>query len=134
MTPVPGEGPQPQPQQPQSRRPRRPPPPRRHPVREPGGPPPRPVAASLDAVARNLGGAGGPALLRLLGDWPAVVGDQLAGHCRPLSLRGGTLTIGADESAWGAQLGWLDTELRRALDDALGAGVVTRIAVRVRPR
>ena len=104
-----------------------------HPIREPGGPPPRRVGESLDAVARNLGGAGGPALVDLLQRWPAVVGAQLAAHSRPLSLRNGTLTIAADEPAWGAQLGWLDADLKRRLDDALGPGVVTRIAVRVRP-
>jgi len=103
------------------------------PIPEPGGPPPRRVAASLDAVTRNLGGAGGPALVDLLRRWPQVVGEQLAAHCRPLSLRAGTLTIAADEPAWGAQLGWLEADLRRRLDDALGAGVVTRIAVRIRP-
>lgn len=104
------------------------------PLPEPGGPPPRPVADSLDAVARNLGGAGGPALVDLLARWPAVVGEALAAHCRPVSLRDGTLTIAADESAWGAQLGWLEADLRRRLDQAVGAGTVTRIAVRIRPR
>ncbi len=104
-----------------------------HPIREPGGPPPRRLADSLDAVARNLGGAGGPALLDLLGRWPEVVGPSLAAHCRPVSLRSGTLTIAAAEPAWAAQLGWLDADLRRRLDEALGAGVVTRITVRVRP-
>ena len=105
-----------------------------HPIPEPGGPPPRPIADSLPAVTRNLGGAGGPALVDLLQRWPAVVGEQLAAHCVPVSLRAGTLTIVAYESAWGAQLGWLEAELRRRLDDTLGAGVVTRIAVRIRPR
>jgi hypothetical protein len=105
-----------------------------HPIPEPGGPPPRRISASLDAVARNLGGAGGPALVDLLQRWPEVVGEQLAAHCRPLALRAGTLTIGTDEAAWGAQLGWLEADLKRSLDQALGAGVVTRIAVRVRPR
>jgi hypothetical protein len=105
-----------------------------HPIREPGGPPPRRISASLDAVTRNLGGAGGPALVDLLRRWPAVVGEQLASHCWPVSLRGGTLTIAADEPAWGAQLGWLEADLKRRLDDVLGAGVVSRIAVRVRPR
>ncbi len=103
------------------------------PLREPGGPPPRPVGDSLAAVARNLGGAGGPALVDLLNRWPAVVGEGLAAHCRPVSLRAGTLTIATDEPAWGAQLGWLEADLRRRLDGALGTGVVTRIAVRVRP-
>jgi hypothetical protein len=104
------------------------------PLREPGGAPPRPVADSLAAVARNLGGAGGPALVDLLGRWPDVVGEALAAHCRPLTLKAGTLTIAADEPAWGAQLGWLEAELKRRLDEAVGAGVVTRIAVRIRPR
>jgi hypothetical protein len=104
------------------------------PLREPGGPPPRPVRDSLAAVTRNLGGAGGPALVDLLRRWPEVVGEQLAAHCRPLSLRSATLTIAADEPAWGAQLGWLEADLKRRLDEALGPGVVTRIAVRIRPR
>ncbi|CAA9248099.1 MAG: hypothetical protein AVDCRST_MAG10-2021 [uncultured Acidimicrobiales bacterium] len=104
-----------------------------HPLREQGGAPPRPISDSLAAVARNLGGAGGPALVDLLQRWPEVVGEQLAAHCVPVSLRAGTLTIAAYESAWGAQLGWLEADLRRRLDEALGADVVTRIAVRIRP-
>ncbi|MDQ6728484.1 MAG: DUF721 domain-containing protein [Actinomycetota bacterium] len=105
-----------------------------HPIREPGGPPPRRVAASLDAVTRNLGGRGGPALVDLLQRWDAVVGEQLAAHSRPLALRDGALTIGVDDPAWGAQVGWLEADVLRRLADALGPGVVTRIAVRVRPR
>ena len=104
-----------------------------HPFPEPGGPPPRPVSDSLAAVARNLGGAGGPALVDLLSRWPEVVGEALAAHCRPISLRAGVLTIAADEPAWGAQLSWLEADLRRRLDEAIGAGAVTRIAVRIRP-
>ena len=103
------------------------------PLPEPGGPPPRRIAASLDAVARNLGGAGGPALVDLLQRWPEVVGEALAAHCRPLSLRAGTLTIAADEPAWGAQLRWLEADLLRRLDEALGAGTVSAVAVRIRP-
>ena len=104
------------------------------PLPDPEGRPPRPIGASLDAVARNLGGQGGPALVDLLGRWPAVVGEQLAAHCRPVSLRSGALVIAVDEPAWGAQLGWLEADLLRRLAEALGAGVVTRITVRVRPR
>jgi hypothetical protein len=103
------------------------------PLPEPGGPPPRRIAESLGAVTRALGGAGGPALVDLLQRWPAVVGEQLAAHSRPVSLRNGTLVIAADEPGWGAQLRWLEADLRRRLDDALGTGVVTRITVRVRP-
>ena len=77
-------------------------------------------------VTRNLGGAGGPVLVALLQRWPEVVGEQLAAHCWPLSLRAGVLTIGVDDPAWAAQLGWLEADLRRRLDHALGDGVVTR--------
>ena len=103
-----------------------------HPIPEPGGPPPRPVGASLEAVTRHLGDDDGPALVDLLRRWPAVVGEQVAAHSKPLSLRGGVLTIAADEPAWGAQLQWLEADLRARLDAALGAGAVTRIAVRIR--
>ena len=103
------------------------------PLPQAGGTPPRRVSASLEAVSRHLGGRGGPALVDLLQRWPAVVGEQLAAHCRPLSLRAGTLTVGVDEPAWGAQLGWLEADLRRRLDEVLGPGEVTRLAVQVRP-
>ncbi len=116
-----------------NRKPRSKPAPGWHPIREPGGHPPRPISDSLGAVARNLGGAGGPALVDLLQRWPEVVGEQLAAHCRPVSLRNNLLTIAADEPAWGAQLGWLEADLKRRLDESLGAGAVTRIAVRIRP-
>jgi len=105
-----------------------------HPIPEPGGRPPRRVSASLEAVTRNLGGRGGPALVDLLQRWPEVVGEQLAAHSRPVALRAGTLTIAVDEPAWGAQLGWLEADILRRLTEALGAGVVTRTTVRVRPR
>ena len=105
-----------------------------HPIPEPGGPPPRPVSASLDVVMRGLGGDAGPALVQLLRRWPAVVGEQVAAHSTPLSLRSGVLTIAADEPAWGAQLRWLEADLRRRIDDVVGPGVVARVAVRIRGR
>ena len=103
------------------------------PLPEPGGVPPRPVAASLDAVTRHLGGDGGPALVDLIRRWPEVVGSALAAHSKPLSLRAGVLAVAADEPAWGAQLRWLEADLLRRLDQACGEGVVTRVVVRVRP-
>ncbi len=103
------------------------------PLPDPNGTPPRRVAASLDAVARAIGGDGGPALVALIQRWPAVVGDALATHSTPLTLRNNTLTIAADEPAWGAQIRWLETDLKARVDAAIGAGNVTRITVRVRP-
>lgn len=103
------------------------------PLPDPHGRPPRPVSASLESVTRDLGGAGGPALVGLMRRWPEVVGDQLAAHCRPLSLRDGALTVGADEPGWAAQIRWLEADLMARLAQALGPGVVTRVRVVVRP-
>ncbi|MDQ4069222.1 MAG: DUF721 domain-containing protein [Actinomycetota bacterium] len=103
-----------------------------HPIPEPGGPPPRPVSASLEAVTRDVGGDGGPALVELIRRWPAVVGEQVAAHSKPLALRNRVLTIAADEPAWGAQLQWLEADLRARLDATLGPGLVTAVTVRIR--
>ena len=32
--------------------------------------------------------------------WPRLAGPQLAGHCRPLRLQGGVLTVGGDPGPW----------------------------------
>lgn len=105
-----------------------------HPVAEPGGRPPQRLSVSLDAVTRDLGGTGGPALVALLPRWSALVGEQIAAHCRPIALRHGALTIGVEDPTWGAQLRWLEADVLNRLSEALGPGVVTRITVRVRPR
>ena len=103
------------------------------PLRDPEGTPPRRVADSLNAVTRDIGGDGGPALVHLIQGWPAIVGEQVAAHSTPLTLRNKTLTIAADEPAWGAQIRWLEADLLRRLEQVCGQGVVTRVAVRVRP-
>jgi len=103
-------------------------------VRQSDPPDPKPLGASLDRVARRLGGAGAEALGGLFGHWAEIVGPQLATHARPLSLRAGVLVIAADEPGWATQLRYLESDLLGRLADALGEGVVERVEVRVRPR
>ena len=52
-------------------------------------PDPRPISASLDRVARSLGGPDAGALSGLFGRWEDIVGSQLAAHARPVSLTAG---------------------------------------------
>ncbi len=96
-------------------------------------PDPRRVAESLDDVARSLGGPPATALAALFGSWGEIVGPAIAAHSRPLSLSRGALAIAVDEPGWATQLTYLEADLLRRLDEALGAGVVTRVTVRVRP-
>ncbi|MDP8936630.1 MAG: DUF721 domain-containing protein [Actinomycetota bacterium] len=97
-----------------------------------GPPDPRRVGESLDDVARSLGGAPATALATVFGRWSDIVGPTVAAHSRPLSLGRGVLAIAVDEPGWATQLTYLEADLLRRLDETLGAGVVTRVTVRVR--
>lgn len=43
--------------------------------------------------------------------WPAMVGEQVAGHCRPVLLRDGCLTVSTDHPAWASELRLLQGEV-----------------------
>ena len=88
---------------------------------------------ALDAVTRGLGMAGSRQVGAVFGAWAGVVGEHVAAHSRPVSLRDGVLVVHVDEPAWATQLRYLTGELLERLGDAVGAGVVTRVEVRVRP-
>ena len=95
---------------------------------------PRPVGESLGRIARHLG-APPPAALSLLFDgWEQLVGAAVARHTRPVSLTRRVLVVAVEQPAWAAQLKWLEADLLRRFDEALGPGVVGALSVRVRPR
>ena len=95
---------------------------------------PRPVGDSLDRVASSLGVPRATTLSRVFASWPELVGDAVAAHARPRSLRTGTLVVAVDEPAWATQLKWLEGDLVRRLNEVLGEGQIERIEVRVQPR
>ncbi|MBV8304929.1 MAG: DUF721 domain-containing protein [Acidimicrobiia bacterium] len=94
-------------------------------------PEPRSIRASLDRVARSLGGPDAGSLSGLFGRWADIVGPQLAAHARPLSLSSGVLVVGVTEPGWATQLVYLESELLGRFREALGEGVVDRVEVRV---
>jgi predicted nucleic acid-binding Zn ribbon protein len=94
-------------------------------------PDPRRVGESLDRVAASLGVPRASTLAGVFATWPDLVGESVAQHSRPRSLREGVLVVAVDEPAWATQLRWLEADLIARLDGALGAGQVTRIEVRV---
>jgi predicted nucleic acid-binding Zn ribbon protein len=97
-------------------------------------PEPRRVGDSLDRVASAMGVPSASTLSGLFASWPELVGESVAQHARPASLRDGTLVVAVDEPAWATQLRWLEADLVARIGDALGPGRVARIEVRVRPR
>ena len=103
------------------------------PLPGPGGGEPRPVGESLGRISRHLG-APPPAALTLVFDrWEELVGPTVAANARPVSLSRGVLVVAVEQSAWAAQLAWLEADLLRRFSERLGAGVVTAVSVRVRP-
>lgn len=89
------------------------------------------VASGLERVLRSLGAPSADALGSLFEDWPALVGDRVAAHVRPLRLSDSTLVLGVDEPGWATQVRWMGKELLARLEDGLGPGVVTAIEVRM---
>jgi len=95
-------------------------------------PEPKSLKASLDRVARSLGGPDAGSLSGVFGQWADIVGPQLAAHARPLSLSSGVLIVAVTEPAWATELTYLNSELLRRFGEALGEGVVQRVEVRLR--
>jgi hypothetical protein len=61
--------------------------------------------------------------------WPSIVGERLARATTPDALDEGVLTVRASDGPWGAQAKFLNEEIRRHADEALGGGVVTAVRI-----
>ena len=96
-------------------------------------PPPAPLGQPLDRLLRNLGAPRAKAVRSVFDDWAEVVGEQVASHARPVSLRRGRLVVAVPDAAWATQLRFLERQLLDRLAEAFGDGEVTAIDVRVRP-
>jgi predicted nucleic acid-binding Zn ribbon protein len=88
---------------------------------------------------RRLGGAEG-AVGRLIGAlqpaslladvqrvWPEAVGVALAARATPTAARDGVVTVTCENAVWAHELTLMATELVRALDSALGPGVIREL-------
>lgn len=65
----------------------------------------------------------------VFGRWAELVGEEVAEHARPESLRDGVLTVQADSTAWATQLRLLQRQLLARLASGLGDGVVTGMRI-----
>ncbi len=68
---------------------------------------------------------------RILGLWERTVGDAIARHARPLSLRGKKLTLSVDSPAWMQQLSLLKPELIEKINTNMGRPAVSDITLRL---
>jgi predicted nucleic acid-binding Zn ribbon protein len=94
---------------------------------------PSPLRDGLQPVVRRLGGPSIAAVDGVFGRWEEIVGERVAAHTRPLSLRDGRLVVGVDDPAWATQVRFLEAEVLTRVAAVLGPGEVSAIEVRVRP-
>lgn len=66
---------------------------------------------------------------RVFADWSGLVGDGVAAHCTPQTLRDGELQIVAESTAWATQLRLLSSTLLARLVAELGPDLVTKLRI-----
>ena len=65
----------------------------------------------------------------LFSNWREIVGDEVAGHCEPITLLEGRLTIRAESTAWATQLRLIESELLKTLQTRSEGVLVEEIVV-----
>ncbi|UGT59287.1 DUF721 family protein [Nocardia asteroides] len=65
----------------------------------------------------------------VFGRWAGVVGEDVAAHATPLTLREGVLHIQAESTAWATQLRMLQSQILAKISAAVGPGVVTSLRI-----
>lgn len=102
----------------------------------PAGPPPgerdpRPIGETLDRVTRRLGAPRASVLSTIFARWEDLVGADIAGHAKPVSLRDGVLVLAVDHPAWAAQLRFMTGDLTGRIQQATGSEEVVEIHLKV---
>ena len=93
----------------------------------------RPVTASLDRLRRTLGLARSDTFAQVEESWTQLVGQRLAPHAQPRSLRDGVLVVVAQDPAVAEHFKWSATDLVEAVNAVCGGDEVTSVVVRVGP-
>ncbi|GAA1723764.1 DUF721 domain-containing protein [Brachybacterium phenoliresistens] len=90
---------------------------------------PQGIELVLRRVLGDLGWDEGVRAGRVLEEWDTIVGEQVAQHCRPVSLDEGVLVVSASSSAWATQLRMISAQLITAIEEHVGAHVISELKV-----
>jgi predicted nucleic acid-binding Zn ribbon protein len=91
---------------------------------------PQRLADAIDLLVGERGWIEPVAVGGVIGRWDAVVGADLAAHCRPESFDDGVLTVRTDSTAWATQVRLLLPVLMGRMAREVGEGTVRSIVVR----
>lgn len=87
------------------------------------------LAAVLVNLLKARGMEGRLSEYRILGQWENVVGRAIAGHARPVTVRGGKLYLTVDSAAWMQQLSMLKPEIIEKVNQGLGKETIKGITL-----
>lgn len=90
---------------------------------------PQTLAAATRDLAKVRGWSPKVAEGAVFGQWPTVVGEQIAEHAEPSVLRDGVLHVTAESTAWATQLRMVQSQLLAKIAAAVGDGVVTSLKI-----
>ena len=93
----------------------------------------RPVSSSVERLRRTLGLARADTFAQVEESWTHLVGQRLAPHAQPRSLRDGVLVVVAQDPAVADHLRWSASDLAEAVNAVCGGAGVTQVEVRVGP-
>jgi predicted nucleic acid-binding Zn ribbon protein len=91
---------------------------------------PRPATAALRTALEQA--APKTPLAALQAAWPATVGERIAAVARPVSERGGEVTVSCTDSVWAQELDLMQGELLERLRARLGEATPQTLRFRVR--
>ena len=88
---------------------------------------------ALGSLARTLAASRGWSAKvdegTVLGQWSRVVGEDIAAHAEPVSVRDGVLAVSAESTAWATQLRLMQSQILAKIAASVGHGVVTSLRI-----
>ena len=90
---------------------------------------PQAFGSLISSIARARGWSGQVAEGTVMGQWPTVVGEDIASHAEPTSLKDGVLSVSAESTAWATQLRHMQSQILAKIAAAVGNGVVKQLRI-----
>ncbi len=89
------------------------------------------LGGGLDAVVRRLGGGSAVTMVRVVDQWAAIIGEDLAAATTPVSITQGCLTVATVDAAFTTEIRFRQPQVCRRIAELCGDGGVDRLRVTI---
>lgn len=94
-------------------------------------PDPERLRRPLGALAFALGIDDPDAFVFIFNEWEQIVGPEVAGRCRPVSLKKGVLKLRTESPGWAGQLRYLQPQVLKAVNSRFKEPLVKKLEVSI---